>query len=916
MLTDADLERMFINFGTPGAGRELVRQIRRTGPVRDVQQSMNTVRTRFMSKKMDRALFAESRTVELPGIYVREFDDDTIELWPQPCKFDLLVETPSGRRTRVQHTPDLFLICSDGFLIEEWRDEERLKRLASEMPHRYYKDTSGRWHDQYVERHLAPMNISYHLRSAEEHNEVWLSNLRLLEDFTLETTRPVPFEESQRLLKLLKQERKVAHLDLLYKHNFNAEHIFQMVLLKDVYVDLDQTPLRNVDDLVIYSDETAGRADAIFREPQNFASPSCVVDIYPGMQFVYDGETHNVVIVGKSGVTARTPSNHLVELSRQEISNLVKGGLVKAAQGQMTRPEINENAVLQDKRTARAVKKMEMLANPEAFKVPGRTLRRWKAKTRELQVTQQILLELMSKNPGNTHRRIPDEQYELARQVAEEHFNTAEAPTVSKAFSTYIAMADEAGTKAMSRSSFYELMGRLENTEARHGKKRAYQDAALPLYHDYGHPVHGVLPHEIVYIDHTPLPILLRGRRIRNLGKPTLTLATDGAVSCPRAFFLSFKNAKTLSVLMCLRDYVRRHGCLPRVIVVDNGKEFHSRELEAFASIFNIEIRWRRASQPRDSTKVERALGITQQEITDNLKGTSKALRDPRSVSATHQPEEHIESTLKSLHGSLDNYFFKTLMGRTNAAIGMPPKDFEVQLHREFGERRHRAVAYDDVFKLLSSPHPKYAKPRKLDDRRGVWMDGAWHWHPSFALARPRETVEVRTEPWNAQIAYVLFRGEWLIATARDNGILLGRFEDELEYQRKHERVEAQAQAQRDKVKPKHAKERMESWNPKLWDEFLREQGVEEYRLYVSLGMVEALPGAQNKHGLDLDLGIAKQSVDAGPAATVTTKAAGVQPTSKTVPAQDEVPEFVNAEHVAVCADDMHEEEDFDEEVF
>ena len=58
---------------------------------------------------------------------------------------------------------------------------------------------------------------------------------------------------------------------------------------------------------------------------------------------------------------------------------------------------------------------------------------------------------------------------------------------------------------------------------------------------------------------------------------------------------------------------------LPRVLVLDNGKELHPETLQRFLDLFTITIRWRRASMPRDSAMVERMLGATEQEVRAQL---------------------------------------------------------------------------------------------------------------------------------------------------------------------------------------------------------------------------------------------------------------------------------------------------------
>src|SRR5690606_32573253 len=119
-----------------------------------------------------------------------------------------------------------------------------------------------------------------------------------------------------------------------------------------------------------------------------------------------------------------------------------------------------------------------------------------------------------------------------------------------------------------------------------------------------------------------------------------------------RAFYLTYRPPGTEAIFGVLRVYVIRHGTLPRVLVLDNGREFHSSALNHFASLFGIEIRRRRRSMPRDSTLVERMLGVVEQELIASLEGNSIALKDPRMVASSHNPSRHIKWTLPALHGA------------------------------------------------------------------------------------------------------------------------------------------------------------------------------------------------------------------------------------------------------------------------
>ncbi|WP_343635547.1 transposase family protein [Roseateles sp.] len=922
MLTDVELERYFLNLGISRAGRDLITTARKQSPVRDVQQS-STVRTRFVSRKMDRALLAESHTVEFPGLYFREFDKETLEYWPQPFNLSLKVEAPSGAVTRVPHVPDLLVLRESEVVVEEWREEKRLRRLAAQYPHRYRK-VDGRWHDSYAEALLGPMNIRYHLRSADEHPRIWLANLGLLEDYTLETAAPVPNAERQRLLDLLQEERKVNYLDLLHHHGFNADDVMQTVLLQDVYVDLKERRISETQDLVIYADEATGRADAILQQASLHTFPDCVLNIEPGAEFLYGGNMHRIVLVGDKDVQARTAGGQLITLMLSEITQMVKDRLIVPTGAHAVNREFNEKALLKSKKLPAAVKRLHALKNPKASGVPARTLRKWRDRIAGLQTEEAMLEALMDSHDGNRNSALTDASLEKMQEAVDSFHNKENAPTKQATFDVYVELCAAAGIESMSRSTFFERIGKLEDHKSRYGTKRDYQDAELPWYAEYREPVNGHLPHGVAYMDHTPLPQMLRGLKFGNLGKPTLTLMTDGAVSCPRAFFLSFKNARTYSVLMCLRDYVRRHGVLPRILVVDNGKEFHSHELEAFADIFKFTIRWRRPSKPRDSAVVESALGITQREVTDLLMGTSKELqKNARSVSATHAPDKHIEWTLKALHGSLNNYFFTTLMQRVHPVHGMTPLEYEQKLNFELGSRSHRAIAYNGLFRILSAPSPKRRHPRKLDRRRGVWVDRAWYWHPELAKARPKEYARVKTEPFNAQVIYVEFRGEWLIAKSREPA-LFGRYLSEVEeYQKRHERMEAGNAAQRDRKTIRHVQHRVASWiDPTKWDDRLREQNAEEQRIYANLGMAEAMPEAANPVPQELILGVPKRSAAVSPAdveqdsgESKPVRAVKRPVSTKPAPADKRLAVYVTDEPTVEEAD-VEDDEDYEEEQF
>ena len=87
----------------------------------------------------------ESHRVELAAIYEMEYDAAVLEYWDQPLSIKLDYRSPAGRPMGVLHTPDFFVMRQSSAGWEEWKTEEGLERLAETMPHRYSRDTVGRW---------------------------------------------------------------------------------------------------------------------------------------------------------------------------------------------------------------------------------------------------------------------------------------------------------------------------------------------------------------------------------------------------------------------------------------------------------------------------------------------------------------------------------------------------------------------------------------------------------------------------------------------------------------------------------------------------------------------------------------------------------------------------------------------------
>lgn len=191
MMDLAELDAYFVRVSLPDAGRRLVEVARRESPVRKVQSRLGNVLTRFPSRKMKRAVTAESRTVEFPALVQYEHDPFVLEYYAQPVMLDLRITARGATKpSRLQHTPDFLLLREDCVCIEEWREEARMEKLAIKYPGRFTKK-GGSWSYPEVEAYLHGLGIQYRLRTATEHPEILVQNLLFLADYYVPDVEPL-----------------------------------------------------------------------------------------------------------------------------------------------------------------------------------------------------------------------------------------------------------------------------------------------------------------------------------------------------------------------------------------------------------------------------------------------------------------------------------------------------------------------------------------------------------------------------------------------------------------------------------------------------------------------------------------------------------------------------------------------------
>lgn len=843
MLEDADLERLFVDLSLPEAGREFVRAARRNSPIRSPTSNGGNVLVYHYSPKMDEShLKLESHTVEGEAAMLHEDDPEDLEFWPQPCRIDLQLKDADGQnKGRQIHKPDFLVIRNREIIVEEWREESRLIRLANEGD-QFYKDENG-WHFRAAEEHFKPLGLRYRLRSAVELPHILIQNARFLQDYQIPSCPPADTSVAAKLAEILGSRGSVSLEELVHGERIPADDIFKCIVKKSVAVNLRFDRIDRPAEFFIHRDMAIARTHHAMSENRAPILPIPGMGaLAAGSVVTFDGKKYRVALVGGGKVLLQDTDGQRIELLLKDVIALFANKEID-----ITAPADSANSkfgTLTDYTSdelARAEKRLEALESSDPSSCSERSRQRWSGSIVGVTDYLDKILALVDDQSerGNDNPRLLDDVERLAKEAIDVWYNTPTCKTALAVWRKYQTMCEEAKLKWMSYPTFTKRVKKYRSIRSREGAKKEYQVNNIPLYLDYRRPLHGVLPHEVIYIDHTIATQATIGINGADLGKPTLSLATDGHTTQQRALYMSYDPASSAVVLMVLRDYVRRHGRLPRVLVVDGGDDLSSREIRAFCRIYGIDLRLRKG-KPRGGAAVERALGATEVEVFAQMEGNTRIMRNARMVTKDVDPFRRAEWTLTALHGAAESYLFDARETRVHPTLGVTPKQYEEMRVIETGQRNHKLVRFDEDLMLMTSPHSKRWF-HTIDRQRGVWADNMYYWHDCLRVAEHKEKVEVRVEPWNANVIYICFRGRWMAAIARDLRAFAGRHRREVEMALRQERKRAKVTAARDRQSKITAEKMLRLWSPENFDERIGQQQREMAHLYSKLGLTTLL---------------------------------------------------------------------------
>lgn len=787
MLNKAQLIELFDRLETPQAGRELIVRARIAAPVRPVKSRGGNVISYFSSQKMGLDIRTESWHIEFAGLVGKEFDPLVLEYYAQPCELKLeLCDPADGEIRNIRHTPDFLEIREDGFTLEEWKSDVKLTGLAERYPYRYVKSDDGKWYSPQIEENLAKLGIRYRIYSDLDIPGRRIENLLYLEDYYHPSAEPCSPSELSRLHNVLQEHGTVYLADLTARPlEFAPDDIFKAIADHVVVADLDREQLAQPRRCRLYRDVTLREfmashvSTGIVPGQERF-----VVDIAPGSQLQYEGQVLTIALLGAKDVVCSREGGSTLTLTREWLDSAIDrrhvtvvGAPVPVTQDLARHTQADLDAALQ--------RHALLQRDCEKAGVSERTLRRWIA--RQNAATANGGSEVLALVPhtaarGNRTPRLTSEQNDLIQQTIDTKWRSHEAANYKSCYKFLEVACSNAGIKAPSYPTFIaHIKAQVTNADlrTRHGKRMAYQlsEYVDVLYVDT--PVHGSRPFQYVHIDHTQLDNeLISSRTGKPMGRPWLSFAIDSWSRRVVALYLTYSSPSYESVMMVVRDLVRRHQRLPQFIVVDNGPDFRSLAFEAFLKAMGTHLRLRPAGQPRHGAVLERMFGQVHSEYVHNLAGNTKATKNVRMVTGKHMPVNFAEWTLENMYHGLEHWAFHYYDQERHPALDCSPREIFLRGLKESGSRAHRQISFNQDFLIATCPPVDRTGVRKVHRQNGVKVNEMLYWSPEFRDPKVAgQMLPVRDDPWDASSVYVRLKDHWVHARCR-NLLSLGQLTD------------------------------------------------------------------------------------------------------------------------------------------
>lgn len=254
---------------------------------------------------------------------------------------------------------------------------------------------------------------------------------------------------------------------------------------------------------------------------------------------------------------------------------------------------------------------------------------------------------------------------------------------------------------------------------------------------------------------------------------PRFYAGCDGATGYPMAQALMFGPARTDGLAILMRDFVCRHGFLPRCIQLDRGPENTGRWIIGFAAHFGIELRWPPTGGSRYNGLAENVIGRVNHFVAHKGPGSTLPDQHGRAKDGRMKSRKTAIQRFEQIVGQFEGYFFGELAKTRVGKESMSPEDLREYLMDVAGQGGI-PCKFDDGFRVLTSISIEI--PRTIERSRGIRLVEGTYSGAALNLAlHNAHLMELRKDCVNPAVVYAKVGGSWYRAFRRDCAPLLSR---------------------------------------------------------------------------------------------------------------------------------------------
>lgn len=661
---------------------------------------------RYASHKMGCSISAES-SLEKTFLAHYEYDDDVIEYWDQPCTVHLSYQNAKRHWHRSPYTPDVLVLRKNRIEVVQVKPSAMCEKLVKERPGRW-KMCGDRFEDTAAGRYFESIGLRHIVVTEKDICPLLADNAMLLLQARHCHCVAYTDELKARALKAVSSELRMTIATL-------------MQLLR---ID-DATPcLKMIDDGLLYSDIQRDRLSEI-----------------------------------QSTLVAMSPHELSIAREAREIFLV-----------QLQREGVSTEHAPHPRDAAAMVDRLRQLRGETPSIASKRTQRRWKEALTKASGNPLSLIPATRKR-GRRGSRVPTLDTSAALEAIRRHYLSGESISKTAAHRLYLRDIRKANRSTshgvrvhwVSLPTFIKLIDALdpENVALCRGGQRAAHAAAMPV-DAHLRCLKATRPFERVHIDHYKLDqhlVLVRSQRRIYTRRAWLTVARDEYTGTALAMSLSFDAPSRVACATVLRDCVRRHGRLPEIVIVDNGKEFQSVYFEALLARYGVTKQSRPSGAPRFGAPIESLFRTLKELYLRAMPGNTTNDERGRSVSPSHRGQAHARWTLRDAYFGCEHFFwrcFNTLPAQGREAS---PEVLMASGLRQFS-CSGVPVTFDEPF-IVATAIP-LRRPLKIDPQRGIQHLDRWYVHPTLFTLKPGTAVDALREPWDARCLYARIGDRWV----------------------------------------------------------------------------------------------------------------------------------------------------------